>query len=196
MKIREGIPEDAAFLARVIMEAIGFELCVGLAGDPERVPLVRELFTSLASLPDSQYSFKNSFVALADTGERIGGIIAYDGARLRELRFAFAREANRILGWNVTEEEAADWEDEADSGEIYIDSLFVEPEGRRQGVATALLSAVEKRYRQTGKPLGLLVEPENKAALKTYERWGFTDAGISNFFNTPMLHKQKLPERT
>lgn len=190
MEIREGIPADAPFLADVVIEAIGPELCLGLAESAERIPLVKELFTSLASLPDSQYSYRNSLVAVDRDGTPVGGIIAYDGGRLRELRKAFVREANRILGWRVTEEESENWGDEAAPDEIYIDSLYVVPEARKRGVATALVRAVGSRFAGSGKPLGLLVEPENEVARITYQRWGFREVGISNFFYTPMLHMQ------
>lgn len=191
MTVRKGKKEDAPFLVEVVTEAIGQELCVGLAGGEERLPLVRELFGSLAAMPDSQYSYENAFVAEDAAGLPAGGIIAYDGASLRSLRRAFIREANRILGWNVTEKEAEAWGDEADQGEIYIDSLYVRPAHRRKGVASALIDAVEKKFEKTDKPLGLLVEPENKNALAAYARRGFHRKGVSNFFRTPMLHMQK-----
>ena len=191
MKIRKGKIEDAPFLAEVVMEAVGEELCLGLAETKERLPLVTKLFTTLAAAPDSQYSYNNAFIAVDADDKPLGGIISYDGAKLHELRKAFVREANSILGWNVTEEEAECWGDEADKGEIYIDSLYVVARARRQGVATALLDAVEKRYEGSGKPLGLLVEPDNQNARETYRHWGFRKAGISNFFQTPMIHKQR-----
>ena len=192
MQIREGKTEDAAFLAEVVMEAVGEELCIGLAESKEGLPLVKELFVSLAGDPNSQYSYTNSFIAEDPEGNPIGGIIAYDGCRLHELRRAFIREANRILGWHVTEDDAENWGDEADKDEIYIDSLYVVSDARRKGVATSLLKAVEKKYEKSGKPLGLLVEPENKNAIATYRNWGFRKVGISNFFQTPMIHKQRL----
>lgn len=191
MEIRKGTKADASFLAEVVTGAIGPELCTGLAGGSDRVPLVKELFTSLAAMPDSQYSYSNAFIAEDSSGRRIGGIIAYDGANLKTLRRAFVMEANRILGWKVTEEEADNWEDEAEPDEIYIDSLYVVPQERKKGVATALLTAVEDKFKNTGKPLGLLVEPENSVAIKTYTNWDFEKKGISNFFRTPMIHMQK-----
>lgn len=190
MEIRKGIVSDAQFIAKVVMEAIGPGLCENLAGGASRLPLVNELFTNLAAQKNSQYSYTNAFIAVDGSGKPIGGIIAYDGASLHELREAFIREANRILGWNVSEEDAREWGDEADAGEIYIDSLYVTPEVRGQGVASALLRAVESEYRPYRKPLGLLVEPENTTALLTYRHWGFHEAGVSNFFLTPMLHLQ------
>lgn len=191
MKIREGKREDAPFLAEVVMEAVGEELILGLAGTKERIPLVRELFSTLAADNNSQYSYKNAFVAVDEEGNRLGGIIAYDGARLHELRRAFAREAHKILGWDVKEEDSETWDDEADPGEIYIDSLYVVSQARQQGVATKLLKSVAEKFRESGKPLGLLVEPENEQALKTYHHWGFRKVGVSNFFSTPMIHEQK-----
>ena len=192
MKIRKGKIEDAPFLAEVVMEAVGEELCISLAGSKARLPLVTKLFTTLAADSNSQYSYNNAFIAVDADDKPLGGIIAYDGAQLHELRKAFVREANRILGWNVTEEDAERWGDEADKDEIYIDSLYVVAEARKQGVATALLNAVEKKYEESGKPLGLLVEPDNLNAIETYRHWGFKKVGVSNFFETPMIHKQRL----
>lgn len=190
MKIRKAERGDAEFLAEVVMEAVGHELCVGLAGDEKRVPLVHRLFTRLASLPESQYSYENAYVALSDSGERLGGIIAYDGSRLQPLRNAFIKEANNILGWDVTEEEAEEWGDEADPDEIYIDSLYVVPSARKRGIASRLLNEVKENYRNSGKPIGLLVEPDNQTAIETYRHWGFQKVGISDFFQTPMIHMQ------
>lgn len=191
MKIREGRIEDARFLAKVVTEAVGRELCVGLAGSEERLPLVEELFVRLAADTCSQYSYKNALIATTEDGSYAGGIIAYDGARLHQLRRAFAREAKEILGWNVTEEESENWDDEAEPGEVYIDSLYVVPRFRKGGVASAMLKEVEKIFTDIQKPLGLLVEPENHEALQTYLHWGFRKVGISNFFDTPMIHMQK-----
>lgn len=191
MIIREGKIEDAGFLATVVMEAIGDELCIGLAGNEKRLPLVTTLFTRLASEPDSQYSYKNALIATTDEGKPVGGIIAYNGADLHWLRKAFIREANKILGWNVSEKDAEEWSDEADSGEIYIDSLYVTKHSRNQGIASALLKGMEKRFAGTPKPLGLLVEPDNHRARQVYIHWGFRPVGVSNFFQTPMIHMQK-----
>lgn len=189
--IRRGRKEDAGFLAEVVTGALGDELCLGLAGAPDRLPLVDRLFSVLAARPDSQYSYRNAFVAELPDGTPLGGVIAYDGARLRDLRRAFVEEARAILGWTVTVEEAENWGDEADAGEIYIDSLYVRKDGRRHGVATALIDAVAQEFEGSPKPLGLLVEPENHPAIATYRRLGFREVGVSDFFSTPMTHMQR-----
>ena len=182
---------DAEFLAEVVMGALGEDLCIGLAGDVNRVHLVKELFVSLASRPDSQYSYKNAFIVSDEDGKPLAGIIAYDGARLCELRRAFFEEANRFLGGTVSVKEADAWDDEADKDEIYIDSLFVIPDARKKSLASFLLEAVESKFIDSGKPLGLLVETENDRARLVYEHWGFRKVGISDFFKAPMIHMQK-----
>lgn len=192
MIIREGKIEDAEFLATVVTGALGHELSIGLAGAEERLPLINELFTRLAADPNSQYSYKNASVATTNDGKYMGAIIAYDGAQLHQLRKAFIREANDLLGWNVPEEEAEKWGDETDPDEIYIDSLYVDPQFRRKGVASALLKEIEQKFDGTSKPLGLLVEPTNQNAFQKYRHWGFRQVGISDFFRTPMFHLQKI----
>lgn len=190
MEVRKGKKEDAEFLAQVVTEAMGPELCLGLAESVGRLPLVKQLFATLAAMDESQYSYKNAFIADDSDGNPVGGIIAYDGELLHKLRLAFIREANIILGWNVKEEEAENWGDEADRGEIYLDSLYVAPHARKRGVASSLLEAVNLKFKNSAKPLGLLVEPENTVAIATYKKWGFIEVGVSNFFYNPMIHMQ------
>lgn len=172
------------------MGAIGEELCASLADGRENLPKVTELFTVLAARPGTQYSYENAIVAVDSSGTRAGALIAYDGALLHKLRREFAHEANRILGWDISDEEVDQWDDEADAGEIYLDSLYVVPQFRRQGIATRMINAAKQCFASSGKPLGLLVEPENRRAKRLYESIGFTPVGVSNFFRTPMIHEQ------
>ena len=189
--VRPATPEDAPFLAQTVMGALGEELCIQLADGETNIPLVRKLFTVLAESDNSQYSYTHSWVAQTPDGISIGAVIAYDGACLLSLRKAFIREAGAILGWNVSEEEEKEWEPETGPQEIYIDSLFVAPAFRRNGIAARLIQTVEEHYRPAGKPVGLLVEPENLNARRTYERLGFQDAGRNGFLGVPMIHMQK-----
>ena len=188
MRIEEARKDDAEFVGQTVTGAIGEELCLGLAETEERLPLVDKLFGNLAVCEDSQYSYRNALIARTPEGEIAGAIIAYDGARLHALRKAFIREANAVLGWNVTAEDEADWEDETGPDEIYIDSLYVKPEYRGHGVATALINGVIEKYSDSGKPFGLLVEPENTTARCLYDRLGFRKVGVNRFCGVPMDH--------
>ncbi len=189
--IIEARREDAPFIAKTVMGALGEDLCLNLGGGKERLPLVTELFCNLAALEDSQYSYKHSLLAVDSNGLHVGCVIFYDGERLHSLRGAFIKEANKILGWNVTTEDAEEWGDETEPGELYLDSLFVTPEHRGNGVAKSLINEVGKKASKIGKPVGLLCEPENEKALRLYNSVGFKDVGISNFFRVPMKHLQK-----
>ena len=120
--VRPGRKDDATFIGKTVTEAMGHELCVGLAEVEENLPQVLKLFTDLAASETAQYSYKNTLVAIDKEDKRIGAIIGYDGAGLREMRKDFIAKANELLGWNVTVEEADSWESETNSKEIYLDS--------------------------------------------------------------------------
>ena len=188
IRIREGKPADASFIGKTITEAMGHELCVGLADGEENLHKVLKLFTDLATTETAQYSYKNALIAVDTTGNSIGAIIGYDGEGLREMRKYFIDKANELLDWNVTIEEADNWEPETNGGEIYLDSLYVIPEHRKQGIASRLIKAAIDKYKHIGKPFGLLVEPHNTKAHKLYKELGFIENGVNNFCGEPMLH--------
>lgn len=185
MTISPAIPEDAGFIADVVLGAIGEEHTLHMAGAPERVPLVHKVFKRLAARKDSQYSYCNTIVARTPDGKLAGAAISYDGARLRELRRAFIEEANAILGWNLTEEQ---FTDETSPDELYLDSLMVLPEFRGNGLGSKLISATREKAREAGKPLGLLVDFENPKARSLYSSIGFVSAGIRPFAGKDMEH--------
>lgn len=177
--------EDAAFLAEALMTAIGAEVCADIATDQGRL---REVFARTAAREDSQYSYLNALVAVTPDGARAGAIIGYDGARLHELRQAFVDEYNAEFGTALTEEE---FDDETDPEEIYIDTLMVRPEYRRQGLAGRLIAAFGKQH--TEKPLGLLVDYTNPNARALYVKSGFAAAGPRPFCGTMMEHMVRPP---
>ena len=188
INIREGIIEDAPFIGKTITEAMGHDLCVGLAEGEENLHKVLKLFTDLAATDSAQYSYRNVLIALNQEGNRVGAIISYDGARLREMRKDFIAKANELLGWNVTVEEADSWEPETNANEIYLDSLYVVPEYRQKGIGSSLIKAAINRNKGFGKPFGLLVEPHNTKAHTLYKELGFIEDGVNNFCGEPMLH--------
>lgn len=187
-EIINGRLEDARFIGETVTEAMGHDLCVGLAEGEENVHKVLKLFTDLAAIETAQYSYKNALVAINKEGRQLGAIVAYDGARLREMRKTFIAKANELLGWNVTVEEADNWEAETNSNEIYIDSIYVIAEYRKQGIASALINAVIEKYKNMRKPFGLLVEPHNVTAFKLYQGLGFKEDGINRFCGESMVH--------
>ncbi|MBD5170623.1 MAG: GNAT family N-acetyltransferase [Bacteroidales bacterium] len=183
---------DADFIATIVMGALGSELCLGLAGSEDRLDVVHTLFRYLGAADHSQYSYTNTLIARSN-GRAVGGIIAYDGARLHDLRKEFVHAANDILGWQMTEEDFGNRGDETGPGEIYIDSLYVSPEYRGKGIASKLISNVALLKATPDLPtIGLLVEFENERAKRLYESIGFKTVGVNNFFPVPMHHMQKI----
>ena len=80
----------------------------------------------------------------------------------------------------------SDWEnmeDEAQSGELYIDSLAVFLPYRHQGVGTRLLLQAKQRAKELGIPVTTLaVEPMNSAKI-LYQKLGFRCNRTITIFN-------------
>lgn len=179
---------DAPIIAEAVMGAVGEDICIGLAGSKERLPLVTETFERLAADDHAQYSYRNALIARTEDGTAAGVIVAYDGARLHELRPRFIEVANEVLGMSMSDK---DFVDETDSSEYYLDSLYVRPGYRGKGVATALIEAAVNLARNSGKPSGLLVDPDNPKARELYERLGFVEAGRRPFARISMYHMKR-----
>lgn len=183
--IRPASPADADYLAEVILGAIGDEHILHMAGTTDRISLVKEVFKRLAEREDSQYSFRNSIIALDKNGKYAGAVISYDGERLKSLRKAFIEEANSLLGWNLEEKM---FTDETSPDEYYLDSLMVSPDYRHQGLGSRLIMEAHNKALEIGKPLGLLVDFNNPNAKRLYQNIGFKSSGIRPFAGKDMEH--------
>ena len=187
MKIRKATPEDAALIGACVVMAIGEEISSQLAGESQTIQDVIDLFASLASRPDTQYSYRNTLVAEDENGSPIGVAVAYDGAGLHEMRELFFAAARERLGRDMTA-----MTDECEPGEFYLDTLAVLPPYRGKGYARKLIKATAERAAECGKPLGLLVEKENHPARRLYESAGFRMVGETPFAFVLMDHMQIL----
>lgn len=76
-----------------------------------------------------------------------------------------------------------EWSDWRNGDWWWIQSVYVPPEQRRQGVFAALYRHVEDRARQSPDVIGLrlYVERDNAAAQDTYAALGMSDAGYRIF---------------
>lgn len=184
--IRNATKEDASYIAKAIMSAVGDEITDSFAGEHHTREDVYQLFRSLARRDDSQYSYRNSIIAESHTGEVMGAAIGYDGAKLSELRVAFFQEAESSLGYQLEGQIA----DETSPDEYYLDTIAVTPEYRGRGVAMALINAIEKRATLISKPLGLLVDKTNRVARNLYKKVGFQYVDERPFAGEMMDHLQ------
>lgn len=188
--IQEARPTQAEAIARLIMEAMNHDCCRYFAGPAHTLDDFHWLMTSLVERPDSQYSYRNTLVAMA--GDTLAGIcVSYDGALLHTLRRAFIDGARAAFGIDHS-----GIDDETQPGELYIDSLAVAEGFRHQGIATLLLRATIAKAHQSGLPAtGLLVDKGNPRAERLYTRLGFTFVNDTTWGSHPMKHLQRRSEQ-
>ena len=80
-------------------------------------------------------------------------------------------------------------DDETQAGELYLDSLAVLPDYRRQGIAWRLLKATKEKADRMGLPcVGLLVDKGNPAGEALYVSVGFRYANDSSWGGHPTKH--------
>ena len=183
IEIREATKGQAAEIARLIMMAMTDDCCLHFCGDGYGLEEFRRMMTSLVEREDSQYSYRNTLVAMHH--EMVVGIaVSYDGGRLHELRRAFIQAAKEKIG-----KDHSGMDDETQAGELYLDSLAVLPEYRRQGIAQRLLRATKVKAEKMGLPcVGLLVDKGNPAGEALYASVGFRYANDSHWGGHPMKH--------
>jgi DNA-3-methyladenine glycosylase I len=183
IEIREAKKGQAAEIAGLIMMAMTDDCCLYFCGDGYGLDEFRKMMTSLVEREDSQYSYKNTLVAL--DGENVVGIsVSYDGGCLHELRRAFIEAAKEQIG-----KDHSGIDDETQAGELYLDSLAVLPGYRRQGVASHLLRATKERANNLGLPcVGLLVDKDNHTGEAFYASVGFRYLNDNQWGGHPMKH--------
>ena len=183
IKIREATKSQAAEIASLIMTAMTDDCCLYFCGEGYGLEDCRRMMTMLVEREDSQYSYRNTLVAM-DADRVVGISVSYDGGLLHELRRAFIEAAKEHLGKDHT-----GMDDETQAGELYLDSLAVLPEYRRQGIARRLLLATKERANRMGLPcVGLLVDKDNPVGEALYASAGFRYVNDNRWGGHPMKH--------
>ena len=170
IEIQEATKSQAAEIARLIMMAMTDDCCLYFCGDGYGLDDFQKMMTMLVEREDSQYSYKNTLVA-KDCNKVVGISVSYDGGSLHELRRAFIEEAKEHIG-----KDHSGIDDETQAGELYLDSLAVLPEYRRQGIASRLLIATK------------LVDKDNSDGEALYSSLGFRYANDNHWGGHPMKH--------
>ena len=183
IRIEKAKKAHAAQIAHLIMVAMTDDCCLNFCGEGRGLDDFRQMMTLLAEREDSQYSWQNTFVALED--DKVVGIAtSYNGGRLHELRKPFLELAKIWLNRDHT-----GIDDETQAGELYLDSLAVLPEYRKQGLATQLIEATAQRAKDMHMPcVGLLVDAGNPNAERLYHACGFRFANPSTWGGHQMKH--------
>ena len=178
--IRQAQVNDAASIAEGIYEAF---LLPGskIESNPNFHQQWIDILTAVCAQPDTQYSYTNTLVAEED-GEIAGIMITIDGSNYRRQRERMFPQLKSLFdtafgqGWE-------NMEDEAQVGELYVDSIAVFPAYRHRDIGTTLLSHAKQRAKELNIPfVTLAVEPTNSAKL-LYQELGFSYNRIITIFN-------------
>lgn len=181
--IRKATPEDAEFLAQVVVMAIrDDEMVKQNCGGDDYLKVLAEVCEATGT----QYSYQNALVAETSDGKPAGAILGYDGAELYPLRRATWKIISNHTGFVPI------MADETEAGEFYLDSLAIKSEYRGMGLGQKLIAAMtEKAFKEGHNNVGLIVDVENPKAEELYSRIGFGRVGERMFFTHKMYHLQK-----
>ena len=197
MKILPANPTHAADIARLIITAMTDDCCQFLVGPDHTLEDFYNTMLRLVLMNDSQYSWRNAFVAVDDEAAPddiekapvAGAIVGYDGKDLHRLRRRFQEAA--MADWQM---DYSNMDDETAEGEFYLDSLAVYPNYRKRGIASQLLNRFIEHAASLGLPAALLVDKGNPSAERLYTSLGFeycNDATWGGHAMRHLLHKLK-----
>ena len=168
--LRKATAADSRFIAENVLRALHID-------DTDERHICH--LADISRREDTLYSWRNATIALCD-GVPAGLMVAYDGARYRQMRDVTFPMIRMYVG-----EDYYQMDDEAAPGEYYLDSLAVIPQYRCRGIASALIQEMFRQRDEAGIPLATIaVDPENDTAYRLYLRSGFRPEGHINVFGT------------
>ena len=170
IQIRRATTADARFIAENVLRALHIE-----ETNPDHI----EHLATISRRDDTLYSWRNATIALYD-GVPAGMMVAYDGARYRQMRDITFPMIRQYVG-----DDYQSMDDESCAGEYYLDSLAVLPQYCRRGIASALIREMFRQQTELEIPLATIaVDPDNDTAYRLYTRNGFRHEGQITVFNT------------
>lgn len=185
INIRSARPDDAAFLAWVMLAASRSHLKYGIwehyVGGTEQDCLS---FLSLTAATQKPHLFHcSTFIVAEMNGQKVGALSGYDPKKLGTKALLHALpEVFQKLEWTMDDQKAAverygPWmtcsPDDAE-GAWVVENVAAIPEHRRKGVVSMLIDEVLNRGRESGfkrAQIGVLIN--NTPARKAYEKCGF-----------------------
>lgn len=102
IQIEQATPDKASHIASLIMEAMTAQCCQNFAGPQHTLVDFHRMMTKLVEMEDSQYSYKNTLVAMSTDGILVGILVAYDGADVKRLRKRFIEAAIVAFGMDYS----------------------------------------------------------------------------------------------
>ena len=180
--IRPAKPDDAHEVAPLLVLAMGH--IAGILANSERNEDAISFLEMFFRKNDNQYSYANTLVFETERGI-LGSVTGYDGGLLHDLRQPILQEV-RKTNPDFTPG------DETEAGEYYLDCVAVNEDYQGKGLGQKLIKAFCKKGVSLGfKRVGLIVDFENAASKKIYEKAGFQTADEKDFLGHRYFHMVK-----
>lgn len=168
ISFRNATIDDALFISR------GFHMA--MLYDDASEEQISNFARNICVREDVLYSWRNTIIAEVE-GKPAGMLTAYDGRYYHDMRIRTMNLVKQHLGV-----EFPGMEDEAVTGEYYLDSLAVMPEYRGMGIGRRLLQKGIENGKALSLDVTLAVDPINDRAKKLYHSLDFKPSGTLFIF--------------
>jgi DNA-3-methyladenine glycosylase I len=169
INIRDAKLDDAPFIARVVLAGIDMLDIDAVIADGQRA--IYEHLIEICRMDDTLYGYCNTRIAEID-GEKVGALVAYDGARYAAMRAKTFGLVQQSSGMDLSRNAM-----ETGPGEFYLDSMAILSGHRGIGIGKMLMRDRMDYALGNGFPKVTLLVDKDKPRLQTYyESLGFVFA--------------------
>ena len=169
INIRDAKLDDASFIARVVLAGIDMLGIDAVITDGQRA--IYEHLIEICRMDNTLYGYCNTRIAEID-GEKVGALVAYDGARYAAMRAKTFGLVQQSSGMDLSRNAM-----ETGPGEFYLDSMAILSDYRGIGIGKMLMRDRMDYALGNGFPKVTLLVDKDKPRLQTYyESLGFVFA--------------------
>ncbi len=166
VQLRDATSDDAPFIARVVLA--GIDMLDIDAKLPDEQRAIYEHLMDICSMDDTLYSYLNTRIAEID-GNRVGALVAYDGARYAALRAKTFGLVQQTSGMDLSRNAM-----ETGLGEFYLDSMAILSDFRGIGIGKMLMhDRMDYAFCNGFQKVTLLVDKDKPRLQRYYESDGF-----------------------
>ena len=166
VQLRDATPDDAPFIARVVLA--GIDMLDIDAKLPDEQHAIYEHLMDICRMDDTLYSYLNTRIAEVD-GNRVGALVAYDGARYAALRAKTFGLVQQTSGMDLSRNAM-----ETVPGEFYLDSMAILSDYRGMCLGKMLIcDRLDFALGHGFKKVTLLVDKDKPRLQQYYESLGF-----------------------
>lgn len=166
VQLRDATMDDAPFIGRVVLA--GIDMLDIDAKLPDEQRAIYEHLMDICRMDDTLYSYCNTIIAEVD-GNRVGALVAYDGARYAALRAKTFGLVQQTSGMDLSRNAM-----ETGPGEFYLDSMAVLSDYRGLGIGKMLIcDRMDYALRNGFQKVTLLVDKDKPRLQQYYESLGF-----------------------